>query len=227
MTKILCRFVPFGLALLLVGCGGGPKQSALLGDLNVMPPQKIAFASDRGGQGLMEPYYMNWDGSQQTKVPLPADFVGLSWDPAISPDGSKIVFSYVGPDFADLYLVDLNNGNLAPLTSGADSFAPNFSPDGTKIIFIRLTQDYVPHIWLMNSDGSGQIDITVNSISGYDSANLSPDGTQIIAVRDTEETPSSTKLSRMGPRPSLAIPEAGHDIVSLGLDGSGETVIAT
>jgi Tol biopolymer transport system component len=201
-----------------VGCGfGGSKASGVAIEPFSVPPEppKIAFTSDRDGQGLMELYYMNWDGTGQTKVPLSQDYAGLVWDPVISPDGSRIVFSYYGPD-------------LRPLTSGADSFSPHFSADGTHLIFVRFTASDTPHVWVMNSDGGGPpTDIVAASTFAYDSAQFSPDGTKIIALRDSVSNGSRAQRSRARMQPSFTQNDAQHSIVSMGLDGANEQVIST
>jgi serine/threonine protein kinase/Tol biopolymer transport system component len=64
-------------------------------------------------------------------------------DPTYSPDGSKIAFSWRGPDDRSpgIYLLDLNVQEVMPrrLTwSRFDDVAPAWSPDGTQIAFERL-----------------------------------------------------------------------------------------
>src|SRR5690242_5587473 len=82
----------FGI-LITAGCVVGTAQSSRptkeMRHLSASRT-KIAFASDRSGKGLMELYYMNLDGSGQTRVALPESYAGLVWDPVISPDGRQI-----------------------------------------------------------------------------------------------------------------------------------------
>jgi len=66
------------------------------------------------------------------------------------------------------------------LTSGLESDSyPALSPDGRHIAFQRYTDAYaVPQIWVMNSDGSGQRQLTRGGSAEY--PRWSPDGTKIL-----------------------------------------------
>lgn len=173
-------------------------------------------------------YTMNLDGSGQTQVALPPEMAGLVWDPAISPDGDSIVFSYYGPETADLYLVKSSGSNLVRLTTGADSYGPHFSPDGSKIVFIRYNASNLPHVWMMNRDGSGLTDITLNEPYKYDSAMFSPNGTKIVAFRDADPAPlSGTRGAVNRIQPAVSQPEPNHSIVTMNLDGTSEDILET
>jgi len=75
--------------------------------------------------------------------------------PAISPDGTTIVFSYQG----DLYKVGAEGGNALPLTMHeAHDYQPVWSRDGNKIAFA--------------SDRFGNFDVFVISASGGEATRL-------------------------------------------------------
>lgn len=75
--------------------------------------------------------------------------------PAISPDGSTVVFSYRG----DLWTVPTTGGTATPLTvHAAYDYAPAWSPDGTRIAFA--------------SDRHGNFDVFVMPAAGGDATRL-------------------------------------------------------
>ena len=84
-------------------------------------------------------------------------------DPAISPNGEQICFSYL----SDLWIVPFEGGNAKRLTcsQGVDS-NPVFSPDGSSIIF--------------NSDRDGWIGIFIIPLSGDKAESISKEGQKII-----------------------------------------------
>src|SRR5215210_7325635 len=82
---------------------------------------------------------------------------------------------------SEIYLMDADGTNVRRLTDNHDGDSlPAISPDGTRIVFDsnRLRSADQPlntqHLFLMNTDGSGQVPLTSGS-----SASWSPDGKRI------------------------------------------------
>jgi len=145
--------------------------------------RKIAFnASD----GI---YIMNSDGTGQTKVvaDLPEPYFNCAFyvEPAWSPDGRKIAFTAAleGSCQAprDIYVVDLSTLRHVNLTNHtADDWGPTWAPDGSRILFYS-NRDGNWEIYVMNTDGTGQTNLTNNP--GCDGRARfpawSPDGSRI------------------------------------------------
>ena len=67
----------------------------------------------------------------------------------VSPDGSQLVFDFLG----DLFLLPIEGGEARALTKGlAWDMQPRFSPDGNRIAFIS-DRDGADNLWLISTEG--------------------------------------------------------------------------
>lgn len=86
---------------------------------------RIAFARPSGI------WLVDADGSNAELV-IPDAFT-----PRISPDGSRITYTRFGPDFADIFVADLDGANEVRITSWGENLQPTFSADGGDVIWVR------------------------------------------------------------------------------------------
>jgi Tol biopolymer transport system component len=176
-TKIAYELRASGTSQIVVINANGSNQQALTSaSLNSENPAwspdgtKIAFDSDRGVTGLPEIYVMNANGSSQT--PLTTDTYSAT-APAWSPDGTKLAFTgtYIvvsNSTTTHITIINANGTGEHQLTTGTGSEGgATWSPDGKMIAFNGIEPPspgkYVPpQIYSINSNGSGQVDLTNN-----------------------------------------------------------------
>ncbi|MBC7328077.1 PD40 domain-containing protein [bacterium] len=84
-------------------------------------------------------------------------------EPAWSPLGDKIAFvvSLSEGEVADIYVINTDGTGLTRLTTGGAT-SPVWSPDGAKIYYKVWDQYGLPHIYVMNADGSNPQRLTNN-----------------------------------------------------------------
>lgn len=111
--------------------------------------------------------------------------------PAISPDGTKAVYSitYFNKEedrsYTDLYIMNLSDGNAVQITdTDYNESDPTWRPDGQKIAYLAKGQ-----VWEINPDGSDNRQITdiKGGINGYLYA---PDMSKIAYFRDVKLEPA-------------------------------------
>lgn len=124
-------------------------------------PPRLAFVSDQTGD--KELYTVYWDPSlaplgkpfgyePQRLTDDPAEDDNPAW----SPDGKRLAFQSDRSGNQDLWVVNVDGSQLAPLTSHeADDLLPAWSPDGGRIAFTSL-RDGNPEIYVMTAPEPGQ-----------------------------------------------------------------------
>ena len=145
---------------------------------------RIVFYSNRDGS--YELYSMKPDGSDPVRLTdMPEE--ERAFLPAVSPDGSKILFvNRIGPedDFYTAYLYVMNadgtNRVQLPPTDGGFIGPPVWSPDGSQIAFEGWIDDNGFEIWVMDADGGGLRNLTNTPDAGEGSPSWSPDGRRIL-----------------------------------------------
>ena len=187
------------LGLRFLNISGGTKQTTIIfraREIGVPTgASRIAFTSNKGGYRAIS--VMDADGSNLTRLTPLGSYTN---DPAWSPDGAKIAFSFNNR----IYVMDSDGSNQTGLSDTisvigtgdgvtGDVIVPAFgdstawSPDGSKIAFASNRHGN-SGIFVMNSDGSNQTRLgdTVPGVTGDvivsgfgNSPAWSPDGSKI------------------------------------------------
>ena len=147
------------------GSGGG-------GHVPVCTERIVFYGESNEGIGI---YAMDPDGSDV--VDLTDGSTG--YDPAVSPDGTKIAFvSSRDSVYPDIYVMDADGTDVVRLTTDpASDREPTWSPDGQKIAFTS-TRSGSSQIFVMNADGTGVYQLTTE-VGSFSGAAWSPDGNHI------------------------------------------------
>jgi Tol biopolymer transport system component len=173
------------VATALAGVAVAPAASATSPGTN----GPIVWQSQTGTSGgLNEIWIMDADGSNKDAL---TDNDDNDERPAISSDAQKVAFqAYRAGDGAvdswEIYKMNADGSGQTALTDDDDiDFEPAWSPDGTKVIFLRsAAEDPGPQVtgadlWTVNSNGTGETNLTNTAVSYECCAEYSPDGTKI------------------------------------------------
>jgi Tol biopolymer transport system component len=97
-------------------------------------------------------------------------------DPAISPDGSEVVFSRNIDGNRDLWLLETSRGAVRRLTFGpSDERSGTWYPDGSRIVFAS-NRGGPADLYQRLSSGAGEEDLLVTMPEAKQPADFSPDG---------------------------------------------------
>jgi len=113
---------------------------------------------------------------------------GLELDPAISPDGERVVFAAGPPETMSLFVLDLSTDERIELTEGLPGHhrSPTWSPDGSRIAFETRVGDGSTAYVISVESGEKREIVSGSLISGAQmlGPTWSPDGQEIAYKRD-------------------------------------------
>jgi len=93
------------------------------------------------------------------------------------------------PFLTQIFLKNLDTGEIRPLTAPGKYGWPRWSPDGRQILFLSWTKENSHDIYLMNKDGSNQRPVVAGP-ADETMADWSPDGGKIVFVSNDQDSDS-------------------------------------
>ena len=152
---------------------------------------RIVYTSTRRA-GYADIRIVNTDGSGS--MPVVETDAEENWA-SVSPDGTMLAYQSDAAGRTDVWVKDISalgteafdptdRGTNLTVDSNFRDEAPSWSPDGTRIAFHSNRNGHFD-IFVMNADGSGQVEVTADPRSdGFPV--FSPDGTELAITRDRE-----------------------------------------
>ena len=83
-----------------------------------------------------------------------------NWQPSVSPDSDKIVFSSKEGDDFELFLMDPDSGDRTRITDNKhDDWGPDWGPEGERLAFVSKRDDNTD-IYVIDVDGGNETRLT-------------------------------------------------------------------
>jgi hypothetical protein len=121
--------------------------------------------TDNRGVLQIQAYAPAYDKTQQLTT-----LKNASYDPAWSPTGGWIAFVSTDSGGDEIYRVNADGSVTQRLTFNTWEWDkhPSWSPDGSRIAFYSNRETGRRQLWVMNSDGSGQVNLSNNEYNDWD-----------------------------------------------------------
>jgi serine/threonine-protein kinase len=143
------------------------------------------FAASNSGTLLYMPGQTRgqvvWVDREGRITPVDSMWTGAFKDPALSPDGTRLVIAVTTSQGQQIWVKQLPRGPLTAITRGSGSAErPAWSPDGRQVAFIRRPGLSRSSIWIQRSDGSASAESLVVESRNIDEVAWAPDGRSVL-----------------------------------------------
>jgi len=162
---------------------------------------RVIFLRDDDNAENWDIFSMNSNGTGMQQLTF---WEGVISHPVWSPAGEKIAFSYreTKDAFSQLYVMNPDGSEITKISTddGRNYSTPDWSPDSTKIAFSSGQSNSDWEIFIMNADGSDEVQITDGASISY-GPDWSPDGTIIAFVSMADYQPEIFVMNSDGTDP--------------------------
>ena len=191
---------------LRTGLAGGTRFA-------VSPAGSMAYLTGRStGGNDRTVVFVGRDGREVPAIERPGRYAL----PRLSPDGSRIAVNLDSEKGAQIWIYNIQDATLAPLTRDGVNIRESWSPDGTRLVFSsNRTGDW--DLWWAPADGSGQGERVAEGpdVDGGTATSWSPDGKWIV-FDGTAEGDSTTHDENV-----FAVPTTGTRTMQLAVGTPG------
>ncbi len=155
-------------------------QTGYFSNFVIKDPGEFYFLSDSGGKTNMSIFSSNFSGFNSAQKVLPSNYNGISVNSfSIAPNSLDIALIYNDCPACAIAFLGFNLGIFDPSTKLIKNLTLAYShvdwaKDGSKLYFDNRVNG-IPHIFSINPDGSGLIQLT-NTPFGEEYPAISPDG---------------------------------------------------
>ena len=164
--------------------------------------EHIVFHTNRDGN--FELYVMNRDGADLMRL---TNYPGVDQFPEWSPNGREIAFRRD----IDVHVLDVASGQVRRLTDAPPlNQMPSWSPNGKQLAFMSMRAGYIS-VYLMNADGTNQVNLTPKDPGDSDSDWIS---------RAPSWSTTGRQIYFMSSRPTTGL---DTEIFVMNTDGTGAT----
>ena len=207
--------------LVALSAGGGPAHAAFPGENGrIYCAGERSTAQPPAGPDPSRPAFdrneifsMNPDGSD---VRVLTNNAVLDFDPAVSPDGKKVVFESQASGSSELYAMNSDGTNVRRITFSPGAERVNgWTPDSRRIYYHTNPDGINLDVFVMNADGSDAPGTNLTrSPEADDPAPVgSPDGRKV-AWHSNRDDPRGSGLGN-------------HEVYTINADGSGVRRLTT
>jgi Tol biopolymer transport system component/tRNA A-37 threonylcarbamoyl transferase component Bud32 len=150
------------------------------------PDGKIVYASRTNENNNI--WIMNADGTNRKQLTLDA---GISFQPAVSPDGRYIAFVSYKESAQNIWRMNIDGTNPVRLTDGGLENFPTFSPDGKWVVYTSYSSGKNT-LWKVPVEGGEETQVTDIFAA---TPVVSPDGKLIACYYWSEQTGQPVRIA--------------------------------